>query len=155
MDVDNDPVDQNLLLQFTRLSTTDRDDLVKQFEELIKVNGTTASFFLEMNNWNLQNAICSFLDYGTAHNLPVMSVEECCKQLNYENPRNSCVMWWTLRNDGIEPWPDNCSLQYASGNHRCDMKTIPVTHVVYPKHSTTVIYFTAPKEPVAIIVFGE
>ncbi len=100
METDNDPVDQNLLLQFTCLGTTDKDDLVKQFRELIdKVNDATASFFLEMNNWlvifsypisysyeclnasilyfrNLQNAICSFLDYETPNNLPSMSLIE-------------------------------------------------------------------------------
>lgn len=52
METDNDPVDQNLLLQFTCLGTTDKDDLVKQFRELIdRVNDSTASFYLEMNNW--------------------------------------------------------------------------------------------------------
>lgn len=53
MDVDNDPIDQNLLLQFTCLGTTDRDDLVKQFIELTgnRSNEMTASFFLEMNTW--------------------------------------------------------------------------------------------------------
>lgn len=52
MDVDNDPVDQNLLLQFTCLGTTDRDELVKQFKELIdKVSDHVASFYLEMHNW--------------------------------------------------------------------------------------------------------
>ena len=52
MDVDNDPIDPNLLLQFTCLNTTDRDDLIKQFKELIaEVNDETAEFFLEMSNW--------------------------------------------------------------------------------------------------------
>jgi hypothetical protein len=52
MDVDNDPIDPNLLLQFTCLNTTDRDDLVKQFTELIgEINNDTAEFYLEMNNW--------------------------------------------------------------------------------------------------------
>ena len=47
MDVDND-----LLLQFTCLGTTDRDDLIKQFKELTEqVEDEKAEFFLEMNNW--------------------------------------------------------------------------------------------------------
>lgn len=52
MDVDND-IDQTLLQQFSCMGTTDRDELVKQMQILVgnNLNDTTASFFLDMNNW--------------------------------------------------------------------------------------------------------
>lgn len=53
MDVDNDLVDQTLLQQFSCLGTTDKDELIKQLQKLAgdSINATTASFFLDMNNW--------------------------------------------------------------------------------------------------------
>lgn len=54
MDVDNDNlVDQHLLQQFSCMGTTDKDELVRQLQKLAgnNMNATTASFFLDMNNW--------------------------------------------------------------------------------------------------------
>lgn len=50
MDADND-VDQTLLLQFSCMGTTDKDELVKQLKAVVGLNDSAASFFLEMNNW--------------------------------------------------------------------------------------------------------
>lgn len=48
-----DDVEQNLLQQFSCMGTTDRDVLISQLRKLVgeDVNETTASFFLDMNNW--------------------------------------------------------------------------------------------------------
>lgn len=54
MDVDNnDLVDQHLLQQFSCMGTTDKDELIKQLQKLAgdSINASTASFFLDMNNW--------------------------------------------------------------------------------------------------------
>lgn len=63
MDIDNESCDghngsemdleQSLLQQFSCLGTTDKEELVKQLQKLIgsQLNETTASFFLDMNNW--------------------------------------------------------------------------------------------------------
>ncbi|XP_060837193.1 protein ILRUN isoform X2 [Rhopalosiphum padi] len=53
MDVDNDPLDQNLLRQFNCLCTTDKENLVKGLRELIgdQLTESAAVFFLEMNDW--------------------------------------------------------------------------------------------------------
>lgn len=55
MDVDNDPLDQNLLRQFNCLCTTDKENLVKGLRELIgeQLTESAAVFFLEMNDWYL------------------------------------------------------------------------------------------------------
>lgn len=51
--MDNDLVDQCLLQQFSCLGTTDKDELIKQLQKLAgdNINASTASFFLDMNNW--------------------------------------------------------------------------------------------------------
>lgn len=57
MDVDGASVpgeiDQNLLLQFSCMNTTDREELIKQMQKLLgpSLNYNTASFFLDMSNW--------------------------------------------------------------------------------------------------------
>lgn len=63
MDIDNESCDghgasetdieQSLLQQFSCLGTTDKEELVRQLQKLIgsQLNETTASFFLDMNNW--------------------------------------------------------------------------------------------------------
>lgn len=61
MDVDNidtsgnsnPDIEQSLLQQFSCMGTTDRDELVKQLQKLLgpQLNYSTATFFLDMNNW--------------------------------------------------------------------------------------------------------
>lgn len=46
-------IDQNLLLQFSCMNTTDREELIGQMQRLLgpSLNYNTASFFLDMSNW--------------------------------------------------------------------------------------------------------
>lgn len=52
MDIDND-IDQTLLQKFSCMGTTDKEELIKQFQILVgkNHNESTATFFLDMNNW--------------------------------------------------------------------------------------------------------
>lgn len=45
--------EQLLLHQFSRMGTTDHDELVGQLQKVLgnQLNYTTARFFLDMNNW--------------------------------------------------------------------------------------------------------
>jgi len=58
------------------MGTTDHDVLISQLRKLVgdDVNESTASFFLDMNNWNLQEAICSFFEFQSTHKLPNMTL---------------------------------------------------------------------------------
>lgn len=57
-------------------------------------------------------------------------------------------MWWTVVNDGNEPWPQDVVLQFTGGNHVCSTQSVPLTHIVYPKYGTTlVVDFVTPSEP--------
>lgn len=65
MDVDNETettappnpaaidIEQSLLQQFSCMGTTDKDELVQQLQKLLgsQLNYSTATFFLDMNNW--------------------------------------------------------------------------------------------------------
>ena len=64
-------VESQLLQQFSCMSTSSKDDLIKEFQRLLSPNQLSSegcAFFLDMNNWNLQQAICSYFDYD-AHKM--------------------------------------------------------------------------------------
>ena len=46
-------IEQFLLHQFSRMGTTDHDELVSQLQKVLgnQLNYATARFFLDMNNW--------------------------------------------------------------------------------------------------------
>lgn len=46
-------IDQNLLLQFSCMNTTDREELIRQMQKLLgpTISHNTATFFLDMSNW--------------------------------------------------------------------------------------------------------
>lgn len=46
-------IEQSLLQQFSCMGTTDKEELVQQLQKLLgnQLNYSTASFFLDMNNW--------------------------------------------------------------------------------------------------------
>lgn len=49
-------IEQFLLHQFSRMGTTDHDELVSQLQKVLgnQLNYTTARFFLDMNNWYVE-----------------------------------------------------------------------------------------------------
>ncbi|XP_039295253.1 protein ILRUN [Nilaparvata lugens] len=120
VDFDNDPVDQNLLQLFSCMGTTDKDELVKQMQKLVgdNMNATTASFFLDMNNWNLQAAVCSYFDFEHSLKLPSMSLvrDELSDQILEYPPGTIFRRVWQVQNTGEESWPLGCHLQWAGGD---------------------------------------
>jgi len=118
MDVD-DSLEQSLLQQFSCLGTTDKDELIKELQKLAgdKINASTASFFLDMNNWNLQAAVCSYFDFETPFKLPSMIlVKDEMSETNNTLPPNTTFqkVWW-VSNNGDESWPSGCCLQFTGG----------------------------------------
>lgn len=59
-------VEQFLLHQFSRMGTTDHDELVNQLQKVLgnQLNYTTARFFLDMNNWYVAVNCLSFVFYS-------------------------------------------------------------------------------------------
>ncbi|KAH1022692.1 hypothetical protein HUJ04_012051 [Dendroctonus ponderosae] len=131
MDVDNGDgggvsgsmdIEQSLLQQFSCLGTTDKDELVQQLQKLLgsptHLNYSTAAFFLDMNNWNLQAAICSYLDVEAPNTLPLMALVSDPDASETENiePNTQFQKAWHISNSGTESWPVGCYIQCSDGD---------------------------------------
>lgn len=151
MDIDGSSVgeiDQNLLLQFSCMNTTDRDELINQMQRLLgpSINYNTASFFLDMSNWNLQTAICCYLDYTLPPKLPSMSLKAAQTQEAAVGPGACFEQSWNIANTGAEGWPGSCRLIQGGGE---PLGATPVFVPPLPAgHSTTVtLKLVAPTTP--------
>lgn len=152
MDVDGSSIsgeiDQNLLLQFSCMNTTDREELINQMQKLLgpSLNHNTASFFLDMSNWNLQAAICCYLDYTLPQKLPSMSLKAAQTQDKAIGPGTCFEQSWNIANTGTESWPGSCRVIQAGGE---PLGATP-TYVppLLPGHSTTItMKLVAPTSP--------
>ncbi|XP_033217192.1 protein ILRUN [Belonocnema kinseyi] len=150
MDVDND-LDQNLLQQFSCMGTTDKDDLVKQLQRLLagnQLNETTATFFLDMNNWNLQAAICSYLDFEVPHKLPSMAL--LCDSTIGEGesvpPNTKFQKSWNIQNSGTETWPEGICLKHTGGITMGDCVSVPVPQLPPKDTMELSVILTSPTE---------
>jgi len=114
-----DDIEQNLLQQFSCMGTTDREVLISQLRKLVgdEVNESTASFFLDMNNWNLQEAICSFFEFQSTHKLPNMTLIQDVTIGEGESvpPNTNFVKTWKVANNGDDRWPEGSYLAYTGG----------------------------------------
>lgn len=131
MDVDNGQsdgpgggsidIEQSLLQQFSCMGTTDKDELVQQLQKLLgsQLNYSTAAFFLDMNNWNLQAAICSYFDIESPAKLPSMALisDPRASECESVEPAIRFTKIWHVINNGTEPWPLGCFLQCAGGDN--------------------------------------
>lgn len=120
MDVDTD-LDASLLQQFSCLGTTDRDVLISQLQKLLgnQLNAAGCAFFLDMNNWNLQAAVCSYFDFDSPRdNLPCMSFvkDVTIGEGEAVPPNTKFVKTWKIQNPSDEQWPPGCCLRFTSGN---------------------------------------
>ncbi|XP_072941571.1 protein ILRUN [Epargyreus clarus] len=140
-------IDQNLLLQFSCMNTNDREELIGQMQRLLgpSLNYKTASFFLDMSNWNLQTAICCYLD-SLPPKLPSMSLKAAQTQETTVVPGTRFEQTWSIANTGTEPWPSCCRVIQAGGE---PLGSIPVyLPPLPPGHSTTVtMKLVAPSSP--------
>ncbi|XP_034950115.1 protein ILRUN [Chelonus insularis] len=149
MDVDD--FDQHLLQQFSCMGTTDKDDLVKQLQRLLagsQLNEATATFFLDMNNWNLQAAICSYFDFESPFKLPSMSLicDSTIGEGESVSPNTKFQKSWKVQNSGNESWPEGLCLQYTSGAVMGDCTKVDVP-TLRPKEITEIsVTLTSPNE---------
>ncbi|KAG5884873.1 hypothetical protein JTB14_025037 [Gonioctena quinquepunctata] len=114
-------VEQSFLQQFSCMGTTDKDELVQQLQKFLgsHLNYSTAVFFLDMNNWNLQAAICSYLDIESPNQLPSMALvsDPIANETESIEPNVSFQKTWHICNNGNEKWPANCFAQCSDGDN--------------------------------------
>jgi len=113
-------VDTGLLEQFGCMQTGDHDDLVTQMMRLVgaNINITAAKFYLEMNQWNVQAAVCSYFDLESGNaRLPGMTLVRDVTVGEGESipPATRFVKTWRVQNTGVEAWPPDCVLRFTSG----------------------------------------
>lgn len=130
MDVDSD-FDQNLLQQFSCMGTTDREVLISQLQKLIgnQLNADGCAFFLDMNNWNLQAAACSYFDCESPkEKLPCMTFVKDVTIGEGESvpPNTKFVKTWRVVNSGEESWPPGCILKFTLGDRLGPQEKIPI-----------------------------
>lgn len=125
--MDND-IDSLLLQQFSSMATQDRDVLIAQFKSLLgnqAVNDTSCAFFLDMNNWNLQDAICSYFEFQEQTpiiQLPRMNVltdgmDDGLSQVPImSGPNVTFRKIWHIANSGDQQWPAGCCVRYFTGS---------------------------------------
>jgi len=119
MDVDND-IDSQLLQQFSSMATQDKDVLIAEFQKMLgnEMNPAGCAFFLDMNNWNLQEAICSYYDFEQPNvRLPQMGFlkDETVGEGEAVSPNTNFVKTWRIQNTGEQAWPPGCCLRLSSG----------------------------------------
>lgn len=123
--VKSDSSDLNSLLNsLASLNTNEKDDLVIRFQNIAnELSYTTARFFLEMNNWNLQAAVGCYFDFLASSNqnstnvpMPSMRVvrELTCGVGESVTPNTQFQQSWLLENNGDVPWPQGCYLKLVS-----------------------------------------
>jgi len=121
MDVDGD-VDSQLLQQFGSMATTDKDVLISDFKTVLgnQLSEANCAFFLDMNNWNLPAAICSYFEceQSIVRSVPKMSFVKDITIGEGESvpPNTRFTKTWRVQNSGEEPWPEGCHLRFVSGD---------------------------------------
>ncbi|XP_052212015.1 protein ILRUN-like isoform X2 [Dreissena polymorpha] len=140
MDVDNE-LEGILLQQFSSLGTTDKEVLIAKFQELLgdQLNPPECAFYLDMNNWNLQAAICSYYDYQPSERLPKLTFlkDVTIGEGEAVPPNTTFTKTWKLGNSGEEVWPPGCQLKFCSGDNLASTDRVLVDAL--PPHSTAEI----------------
>jgi len=151
MEVDQE-LDTGLLEQFSCMQTLDHDDLISQMMRLVgtNINISSAKFYLEMNQWNVQGAVCSYFDLETGNvRLPGMTLVRDVTVGEGESipPNTKFVKTWRVQNTGADAWPPGCVLRFTSGEQLCNQDRVLVGPLD-PLQSTDIsVEMTSPCTP--------
>lgn len=141
MDIDND-LDGQLLQQFSSLGTTDKEVLIAEFQKLLgnQLNPAGCAFFLDMNNWNLQAAICSYYDFDQPSlKLPELAFisDVTVGEGEAVPPNTTFTKTWRVGNSGEEPWPPGCQLRFCAGENLANTDRV-VLDVLQPRDTADI-----------------
>ncbi|KAL4225485.1 hypothetical protein ACF0H5_016175 [Mactra antiquata] len=151
MDVDND-LDGQLLQQFSSLGTTDKEVLIAEFQKLLgnQLNPAGCAFFLDMNNWNLQAAICSYYDFDQPSvKLPELSFisDVTIGEGEAVPPNTTFTKTWRVANSGDDDWPIGCQLRFCAGENLANSDRV-MLDVLHSHESTDIsIQMHSPSNP--------
>lgn len=124
----------SILHSFSNLITNDKDNLTNQLVQVLankRMDHTTARFYLDMTNWNVQNAVGAFYDNGC------QLINQNCYEFKFVRditigegesvqPSTQFTKTWLVANSGQTTWPaHNLSLKFVTGD-LLDAKTTQV-----------------------------
>jgi len=127
----------SILHSFSNLITNDKDNLTNQLVQILaskRVDHTTAQFYLDMTNWNVQHAVGAFYDNGcqliTNRNYEFQFIRDVTiGEGESVQPDTRFTKTWLVRNAGQTPWPtSNLCLKYVTG----DLLDAKTQHVRVP-----------------------
>ncbi|XP_037071007.1 protein ILRUN-like [Pollicipes pollicipes] len=155
MEVDDADVDSTLLQQFSCMGTTDRDVLISQFYKLVGdgANDRDAAFYLDMNNWNLQEAVGAYFDLqsGPVALLPppslVLLEDATVGGGESVPPDTAFVKTWRIKNGGRERWPRGCVLRLVYGIQLSEQTSVPLSCLEPDQVTDVSIPMRSPTEP--------
>ncbi|XP_055524068.1 protein ILRUN isoform X2 [Wyeomyia smithii] len=122
-----DDIEQNFLTQFSSMVTTDKDDLIKQFQTLGEnLNYSTAAFFLDMSNWNLQAAVGCYFDFMFFSRLPSVKIisDLTIGKDEKVTPNTQFQLSWQLQNNGETSWPVGSYLRSELDDRKYDVPSL-------------------------------
>jgi hypothetical protein len=104
-------------------------------------------FFLEMSNWNLNEAILAYYDAEMpTDKIPQMRfiADVTVGEGEAIPPNTRFVKTWRVENSGHEPWPSNCSLRFVNGDRLQDRDEIYVGSLAPNEQSNISVDITSP-----------
>uniref|UniRef100_A0A182N175 N_BRCA1_IG domain-containing protein n=1 Tax=Anopheles dirus TaxID=7168 RepID=A0A182N175_9DIPT len=146
-----DDIEQNFLTQFSSMVTTDKDELIRHFQSIGEnVNLTTATFFLDMTNWNLQAAVGCYFDYMAQGRQPSMRLMDDITVGKGEKitPNTAVKLTWLLQNNGEITWPSGTYVALLRDPSTAPEDLAPLTYEDLKHYVPTVV----PDESVAVSV---
>jgi len=158
MDIDSEPIsspsemanlDEDLMERLRSITTSNREDLIAQFRSTTNAMLTDAgcTFFLEMNNWNLNEAILAYYDAEMpTDKLPQMRflADVTVGEGEAIPPKTRFVKTWRIENSGSEPWPNNCSLRFVNGDRLQDRDEVYVSSLAPGEQINVSVDITSP-----------
>lgn len=114
-------LDEDLMERLRSITTSNHEDLIVQFRQTTNaiLSDDGCRFFLEMNNWNLNEAILAYYDAEMpTDKIPQMRFLADVTVGEGEGipPNTRFVKTWRIENSGHERWPNNCLLKFINGD---------------------------------------
>ncbi|CAF0947835.1 unnamed protein product [Rotaria sordida] len=158
MDIDSEPIssttgmsnlDEDLMERLRSITTCNREDLIAQFRSTTNAMLTDegCAFFLEMSNWNLNEAILAYYDAEMpTDKIPQMRfvADVTVGEGEAIPPNTRFVKTWRVENSGNEPWPSNCSLRFVNGDRLQDRDEIYVGSLAPAEQANISVDITSP-----------
>ncbi|CAF0909235.1 unnamed protein product [Adineta ricciae] len=142
-------LDEELMGRLRSITTNNREDLIAQFRATTNAMLTDegCTFFLELSNWNLNEAILAYYDAEMpTDKIPQMRFVGDITIGDGEAipPNTKFVKTWRVENSGTERWPSNCSLRFVNGDRFQERDEVYVSSLAPGEQTNISVHITSP-----------